>query len=278
MKFNIYYLNFSKVYEIRMLLDNVLRDSYVKESFSGIKSNKSFNLSLDGLDTTYSKAKSEYFRLTELLKVKNTKSTILRSILPYVHKFDKNEYLNPDDLVMFGGVKINFFDDIQTNLVFSMISKNALDGIKYEDFNLNNLFLTMVEGTFFLLTFFQNDEQFVFKIPIENESEFESNYSIYDLLLGKLSVIGVYKGKINKDDILRSNINFFNEISNNYDDKVKKSNSADEIKHNSSQYENQIHYIDILAVIQDINFNEVTDEQGISWFKKLTKFLKGVLK
>lgn len=261
-----------------MLLDNVLRDSYVKESFSEIKSNKSFNLSLEGLDANYSKGKSEYFRLTELLKVKNTKSVILRSILPYAHKFDKEEYLNPDDLVIFSRVKINFFDDIQTNLVFSMISKNALEGIKYEDYNLNNLFLTMVDGTFFLLTFFQNNEQFVFKIPIEKESEFESNYSIYDLLLGKLSVIGVYKGKISKEDILRSNINFFNEISNNYEDKVKNSNSADEVKHNSSQDENQIHYIDVLAVIQDINFNKVTDKKGISWFKKVTKFLKGVLK
>lgn len=276
MKFNIYYLNFSKVFEIRMLLNNVLRDGYIKESISEVKSNKSLNFGLDEIDFGYSKSKSEYFKLTESLRVKNTKSTILDTLLSVCYEFDKIDNLNLDDLVIFEGVKINFFDDFQTNLVFSMISKNALDGFKYEEFNLNNLFSTMVEGTFFLLTFSQNDEHFVFKIPIEKESEFESNYSIYDLLLGNLSVIGVYKGKINKEDILRSNINLFNEFPVHTDDKVKNSNISNEVQCDSSKVDGKVHYIDILAVIQDINFNDVEDEQKRSWYKKLVNFVKGV--
>ena len=43
------------------------------------------------------------------------------------------------------------------------------------------------------------------------ESEFESSYSVDDLFVGKVSIIGLYKGKIRVDD-LKNSFEFFQEI------------------------------------------------------------------
>lgn len=39
----------------------------------------------------------------------------------------------------------------------------------------------------------------VIKIPMELENEFESNYNIDDITIGRVSIIGVYKGIVEEE-------------------------------------------------------------------------------
>ena len=41
----------------------------------------------------------------------------------------------------------------------------------------------------------------MFKIPVTFENEFESMYSVNDILIGKVGIIGIYKGEVEEDSI-----------------------------------------------------------------------------
>ena len=274
MKFNIFYLNFSKVYEIKMLLNNVITESYTKESISEVNSNKNINFTSNDLNFGVSKDKSEYFKLTESLKVKDTKSIHLMELLNCCYNPDKLDNDMEGSLVKLDNVKITFLDDMQIKLVYSMLSKNALRGIKIEDTDVDNLFSSLVEGTFFLLNCNWEGENIAFKIPIESKSEFESNYSIHDLLIGKLSIVGIYKGKVNKKDISQSNITYFDENQNIFGDRVKTSNVIENT--DNDFVDGKIHYIDILAIIQNLNFKEQNTHVNVYLYKKVFNWIKGV--
>ena len=257
-----------------MLLNNVITESYTKESISEVNSNKNINFTSNDLNFGVSKDKSEYFKLTESLKVKDTKSIHLMELLNCCYNPDKLDNDMEGSLVKLDNVKITFLDDMQIKLVYSMLSKNALRGIKIEDTDVDNLFSSLVEGTFFLLNCNWEGENIAFKIPIESKSEFESNYSIHDLLIGKLSIVGIYKGKVNKKDISQSNITYFDENQNIFGDRVKTSNVIENT--DNDFVDGKIHYIDILAIIQNLNFKEQNTHVNVSLYKKVFNWIKGV--
>jgi hypothetical protein len=51
---------------------------------------------------------------------------------------------------------------------------------------------------------FKENDNILIKTPLTFESEFESSYSVDDLFVGKVTVIGLYKGKIKIDDLKNS--------------------------------------------------------------------------
>lgn len=103
------------------------------------------------------------------------------------------------------------------------------------------------------------------KIPLTFENEFESSYSVDDLFVGKVSILGLYKGKIKVDD-LKNSFQFFQEIGN-LQNINKVSTEDDEIQESqyplkSSNNDNfmisygdgeDYHYIDLLAIVQNVN-------------------------
>lgn len=96
------------------------------------------------------------------------------------------------------------------------------------------------------------------------ESEFESSYSVDDLFVGKVSVLGLYKGKIKVDD-LRNSFQFFQEIGNlqnltkvnTEDEEIQESQyprDSSEINYFISSGDGKdYHYIDLLAIVQNVN-------------------------
>lgn len=54
----------------------------------------------------------------------------------------------------------------------------------------------------------ESTDELLVKIPLTFESEFESSYSVDDLFIGKVSIVGLYKGKI-KIDSLKNSLEFF---------------------------------------------------------------------
>ena len=98
--------------------------------------------------------------------------------------------------------------------------------------------------------------------------------------LGKISLIGIYKNKNKISDITNNTLNYFitnggitKDIKNskNYTKPIFKQLKTKQKKTNNDEY----HYIDIIAIIQDINFKEEPKEKPLQWYRKILNFLKG---
>ena len=99
------------------------------------------------------------------------------------------------------------------------------------------------------------------KIPITFNNEFENLYSVDDLFIGKVTIVGIYKSVTKIDDI-KSTFEFFQELGDNKKDKneIEIRNSQVEEEHKVDMCEEQdkydYHYIDLLAIIQNVNPTE----------------------
>ena len=109
--------------------------------------------------------------------------------------------------------------------------------------------------------------EILIKIPLTFESEFESSYSVDDLFIGKVTLVGLYKGKIKLDE-LKNSFEFFQEIGqlqNSYanpnlteDDEIQESHYSEQTTANNLFFKSSgdgrdYHYLDLLAIIQNIN-------------------------
>ena len=64
-------------------------------------------------------------------------------------------------------------------------------------FDINNLFNSMFKDYAYKIKgSVKGHDNILIKIPLTFESEFESSYSVDDLFVGKVSIVGLYKGKI----------------------------------------------------------------------------------
>lgn len=205
MKFNIFYLNFSKVYETKMLINNLVSEKITKEKSYNTKSNNEIGFSNEIFSLKHADSEGEYFKLTETLKVKEAKSVVLRDILKRCIIIKNINELNEGDLVLINDVNIEFFDDEETERMLSLLPKDSLRGMNVEGFDVSNFILKYFNDSAYHLKCEFDGKELVFKIPMESNSEFESKYSINDLLIGKLSIIGIYKGDISEMDFKRSN-------------------------------------------------------------------------
>lgn len=48
---------------------------------------------------------------------------------------------------------------------------------------------------------FSRNENIMLKIPMSAENEMESQYSISDIEIGKVTVLGIYRGKFDRSDV-----------------------------------------------------------------------------
>ena len=112
-----------------------------------------------------------------------------------------------------------------------------------------------------------NDEYMMLKIPMSAENEMESQYSISDIEIGKITVIGIYRGEFERCDVERK----INRMMALNDNNKKNPNQANDIQDggmdiedgvqeedkkdipNVSSTQGRIHYIDVIAIIQDLN-------------------------
>lgn len=135
-------------------------------------------------------------------------------------------------------------------------------------FDFTNLFNSMFKDYAYKIKGSLNDkpESILIKIPLTFENEFESSYSVDDLFVGKVSILGLYKGQITIDE-LKNSFQFFQELgslqntiaktSSSEDDEIQDSQyPRDEVeayKFTSSGDGKDYHYIDLLAIVQKVN-------------------------
>ena len=84
------------------------------------------------------------------------------------------------------------------------------------------------------------------------ENEMENQYSISDLEIGKVTVIGIYRGNYKEKEI-RDKVDKLRNLENksNFDD-------GDDIEDGDlwnikSEKTDNVHYIDVIAVVQDLS-------------------------
>ena len=139
--FNIYYLNFSKVYEIAMMINNVIltkieRDkSYSFEEQYGFTSSvsaKGTKQFLDGIKASISAETKETAtsssKVVESLDVKTTKSILLRRVIEQCASVNKFDNSVEGDLVKVDHVKLELLDEDSLRQ-FLILRRDALKGM-----------------------------------------------------------------------------------------------------------------------------------------------------
>ncbi len=272
--FNLYYVNLNKVYEISMMINNVIVNTIEKER-TNLTSHKDYvNTSISGefaVDSTYlaniksvmdagkSKESTNSSKVVEKLDIKTTKSILLNKIK---HKCTNVEDINTckeGDLISIDNVQLSLLD--KENLMQMLILKrDALKGIQVEGIDINNLISSMIKDYSYVLAGKVGADDIIIKVPFEIENEFENSYNVDDILLGKVTIIGIYKNKNKLKDIASNTLNYFssNGIKNNKENsKVIKSREENETKSvQVSNINDEYHYIDVLAIVQNVTFKK----------------------
>ena len=297
--FNIYYLNFSKAYEIAMIINNVVKTAIEREKnasdtaeygFSSGFSAKGNKLFLNGIKAHLTAEGKKTFlssqKVVESLEVKTTKSTLLRSILERCTLISQfGETVNEGDLIKINGVKLELFDEDSLRQ-FLVLRRDALKGMRVEGMEVNNLISSMLQDYAYILkgTFGeqgQNSYDIMIKIPLDVKSEFESQYSIDDLLIGHVSVIGIYKGLVEESFVLSNTFSYFGEkgktktIADIDTTKIIKSDTPQDVPViQPAKKETKYHFIDIIAIIQDVTFDDqMSVKNKLRWWQKLGTWL-----
>ena len=80
-------------------------------------------------------------------------------------------------------------------------------------------------------------------------------YSVNDILIGKVGIIGIYKGKVEEDSI-KNMIDILGKSQKESEDSTKDIeiiSSDDMEENNTGEQDNLYHYIDIIAIIQELH-------------------------
>lgn len=293
--FNIYYLNFSKVYEIAMMINNVILTKIETDKSNSFEEQYGFTSSisakgtkrfLDGIKASISadarETSTSSSRVIESLDVKTTKSILLRRVIDQCASVTVFYNLAEGDLVKVDRVKLELLNE-ESLRQFLILRRDALKGMRVEGMEVNNLVSSMLQDYAYILKGIVYDEnmretvsEIIIKIPMEIQSEFENKYSINDLLIGHVSIVGIYKGIIREEFITSNTFTYFQEAGARKEkqeattSKIIKSNSnpiahSPELQKNNDDY----HFVDTLAIIQDVTFKlEEVPINKLHWWNR----------
>ena len=286
MLFNVYYLNFSKVYEIKMMLSNVIKtDESVEtgqgdtidaalQAKMGTKFLKLFNAEV-GSDIKSGLTDSQ--KVLENFKVTMTKSLILSEVMDKCKIATDFSSITEGQLVRIDNVSLSLENETELRTV-KMFSNGSFKGMRLPEaggLDINNLFNSMFKDYSYKLKgeIKNSDEKVLIKIPLTFESEFENLYNVDDLFIGNVSLIGIYKGKT-KISGLKNSFEFFQELgqASDFDSDNEVHNSQytapTVVKLKSENDGVNYNYIDLLAIVQVIKSDDTGTENKP---KKTTK-------
>lgn len=274
--FNLFYINTSKVHEIAMLIDNKIMKTVEREQSSQelLKSNFSMNFNKSGIGGTSlnqvrenSNKKSVY----ESFDVKTTKSIMLRKIYSSIRNNVSNKELG--NILLFKNIELKQRNTDDTVMVLNILKDGDM---KQQDdnfeLNFSKMMDEMLDDFTIDYTFKHNSNNYLIRIPYKSKEYFENSYSHNDLQLGKLSIIGIYRGEINFSKIDSISSKFLEMFSESYkeqlyrkNDKINgrllpsvqaKSEKEYEFKIEHNKLDGMHHLIDLIAIIQEINIKD----------------------
>ena len=203
---------------------------------------------------------SDSQKVLENFKVTMTKSLILSEVMEkceVISSFSND--MSEGQLVRIDNVTLSLENETELRTV-KMFSNGSFKGMKLPEaggLDVNNLFNSMFKDYSYKLKgeIDKSTEKLLVKIPLTFESEFESLYNVDDLFIGKVSIIGIYKGKT-KINSLKNSFEFFQELgqvsSDGGDLEVHNSQYSQPtvIKLKSEDDKSDYNYIDLLAIVQ----------------------------
>jgi hypothetical protein len=271
MLFNVYYLNFSKVYEIKMMLSNVIKTDETVETNQGdtidaelqaklgTKFLKLFNTEVG---SNIKSGSSDSQKVLENFKVTMTKSLILSEVIEKCKVISSSfTGITEGQLIRVDNVSLSLENEMELRTV-KMFSNGSFKGMRLPEaggLDINNLFNSMFKDYSYKLKgeLRNSDEKLLIKIPLTFESEFENLYNVDDLFIGNVSLIGIYKGKTTING-LKNSFEFFQELgqtsNSDSDNEVHNSqySAPTKVKFKSEDDGVDYNYIDLLAIVQVI--------------------------
>lgn len=280
--FNLFYVNTPKMHEIVMLLDNKIMKSVEREQISEellkYNSNSSLKLEQANIDMGYSKEESSKRRVYESFDVKITKSIMLRKIYDIVNQTRDAYYKNSNmvaekniktgEIVLFKNVNLQQLNIDDTAMLLSILQDSNLKANSDEnlELNLNKMMDRMLDDFTIDYQFEEDEKKYIIQLPYKDNENFENGYHHYDLQLGNLSIIGIYRGEIDfgvKDStsskFLELTMNQMNKESETKDTLLTPSNAQEENNLFTFKYnklKGKYHLIDIVAIIQELNIGK----------------------
>lgn len=258
--FTVYYLNFDKVFEIAMLLNNEVPTSKEEDTNKQHTANITARIGTMlktifevGGEGSYEYSKASGLRKT--VEIKSTNAVILRDVIEEVKLKGGKEEFEEGQLVIVRDLNLNIENEDEMRQM-KLIKQGILDRFTHENIQIGEMLKSLVSDYAYILTAKSEKNSYLIKIPSGVENEFENNYTIDDLLMGKVTLIGIYKGEKKMDD-LKSTFNYLKESGNTSDDNQIKSSST-EIEDDDTHENNNLSYrfIDTLAIIQELKLGD----------------------
>lgn len=220
--FTVYYMNQDKVFEMRMLLDNRLRTGHTGEQTGTTSSEAKIDTEASAKVPLLTELQGriegkigheKQTKMVDTLEYIHTKSRMLSDIITRCNIFEGNS-ANEGDLVYIDDVNLELLNEKEVRALVAIMT-GTLDGFTVSEaggLDIGHMFQAIVKaGASFKLRGEAGHGcggPILLKIPIDSSSLFESGYSIDDLLIGKVGVVGICKGKVKTDD-LRSSFDYF---------------------------------------------------------------------
>lgn len=282
--FNLFYINTSKVHEIAMLLDNKIMKTVEMEQSSEeiLKYDNTLNFTKDGIggishnQVIENNNKKSVF---ESFDVKTTKSIMLRKIYKVAKNTKENKKTELGKVVMFTNITLKQKNTDDTVMILNILKDSEMKNISNDDkieFNVPKMMEELLDDFTIDYIFEENNKNYIIRIPYKSKNYFENSYSHNDLQLGKLSIIGIYRGKINFAKIDSISSKFLELLSQSYKSEMKKgsknellNSSFDEentenplpFEFNHKKLDGEYHLIDLIAIIQEISFEESESDE-----------------
>ena len=220
--FTVYYMNQDKVFEMRMLLDNRLRTGHTGEQTGSTSSEANISAEAGAKVPFLTELQGniegkigheKQTKMVDTLEYIHTKSRMLSDIIARCNIFEGNS-VNEGDLVYIDDVNLELLNEDEVRALVAIMT-GTFDCFTVPEsggLDIGHMFQSIVKaGASFKLKGEGGQGcggPILLKIPIDSGSLFESGYSIDDLLIGKVGVVGICKGKVKTDD-LRSSFDYF---------------------------------------------------------------------
>ena len=270
--FTVYYMNQQKVFETRMLLDNRLKTASAEENQNGSSNNASLSAEAElnppflaklraKLDGNAHHERQE--KVVDTLEYVNTKSRMLFDIMQHCKLPEPRAKFAEGDLAYIDRVSLELINENEIRSIMT-ITSGTFDGITVpgtDNFDIGRMMQSFIgNGAAFKIkgTHALTGEFLYAKIPLTEKEMFESGYTIDDLLIGEVGLIGICKGKIVPAQ-MKSPLDYFQQLSNTEPELQNDIIECDEQSETPSGATNSEptekgYYIDILAVVQAVSF------------------------
>ena len=214
-------------------------------------------------------------KVIETFEVKTTKSIILKDVLDSAKRIDNFGKVKEGELVIIDDVRLTLQNEAELRIA-KFISNGSLKGMVVPNANgldMNNVFNSMFKDYAYKLKgrIGKGNDELIVKIPFTFENEFESGYNVDDMTIGNVSIVGIYKGLIHPKN-LKTNMEYWSEIGGHmkqsqnidYKDFHYSSYPTNDIFNKQDSFYNedetsQYHYLDLLAIIQNVQIVEKND-------------------